>query len=446
MDKKISTYISENKFQFITDFSKKQIIIDGKQYEIDFGSLSIPERIMLSSYLTYLCNNGDNISTVPQKNLYNIIFNFNGNRNNRKTSYEQSFLDDLSKFIANNAYMFAYIKMHYKDIIDEKTEIYRQQLNHAEMELLYSLKFQRNYNSLMNVLYILGVSKQNIPSLALNKIELRYIYSNVTQAKKRIIEIFEKINSVSKKKVKYEFIGTTVSFKPGFKMDENEDFFSDKKKEYLKNEKIKDFLFNNKEEEQEPLYNIKNIYAKTEEEPTAEVGEETPVEVKQEPVKEETQEDNSLNFDVSKMTISEALYLGENRPFTMGIFKKLYEKDLEKTGWLGDQFESIKNTLTKHDLNPTDIIRKNVIKFDLDLPSIVKKYENLNMCLSGNKLGDNWKEIKDEARGELESLKNHICKKLSNVYDSDESKSKTVYYLIVFYIAISAKKTLTYEI
>ena len=438
MDKKISTYISENKFQFITDFSKKQIIIDGKQYEIDFGSLSIPERIMLSSYLTYLCNNGDDINTVPQKNLYNIIFNFNGNKNNRKTSYEQSFLDDLSKFIANNAYMFAYIKMHYKDIIDEKTEIYRQQLNHTEMDLLYSLKFQRNYNSLMNVLYILGVSKQNIPSLALNKIELRDIYSNVTQAKKRIIEIFEKINSVSKKKVKYEFIGTTVSFKPGFKMDENEDFFSDKKKEYLKNEKIKDFLFNNKEEEPEPLYNIKNIYAKTEEE--------TPMEDKQEPVKEETQEDNSLNFDVSKMTIKEALDLGENRPFTMGIFKKLYEKDQEKTGWLGDTFERLKNTLTKHGFEPTDIIRKNIIKFDLDLTSIVKKYENLNMCLSGNKLGDNWKEIKDEARIELESLRNHICKKLSNVYDSDETETKPVYNLIVFYVAISTKKVLTCEI
>ena len=76
----------------------------------------------------------------------------------------------------------------------------------------------------------------------------------------------------------------------------------------------------------------------------------------------------------------------------------------------------------------------------------MKKYENLNMCLSGDKLGDNWKEIKDEARIELAALKNHICKKLSNVYDSDETETKEVYNLIVFYVAISAKKVLTCEI
>lgn len=434
--KNVDTYIDKDKFQFITSFEKKEIFnTKGEKIIIDFGTLDIDERIFLSSFLTYVVQNDGAGKKINSSNLYDIIFDFNSTKK-RKAGFYDAFISSISEFIRTKPHFISYIIDYYDEVIDNKSTIYRTQLNRSEMELLYEFEFRKSYKSLNNVLYIMGVAKSNITSRFLNKISFdRFYKTSPKLTQQRIEDIMEKL------KVPYH-ISTkkkTLYFGNEFGVILDEKFYSEDKKNYLEQLNENEI--------------ISSLNKKTEEETPAEVKKEivkeAPVKqeiVKQEPVKEETQENNPLNFDVSKMTIKEALYLGENRPFTMGIFKKLYEKDQEKTGWLGDTFEGLKNILTKKGLNPIDIIRKNIIKFDLDLTSIVKKYENLNMCLSGNKLGDNWKEIKDEARIELEALRNHICKKLSNVYDSDETETKPVYNLMVFYVAISAKKVLTCEI
>ena len=236
----METYISKDKFQFITDFSKHAYTdVKGNSYELNFNDLTVAERIMLSSYLTFLCSNDD--GKTNKKDLYNLIFNFN-NKKQRKTSYQDSFIDDLSNFIARQPYYFAFIKSHYNDIENDKTFIYRQQLNHSEMDVLYSLKFQRNYHSLMNVLYIIGVAKQNITTTYLNKLPLSNIYSHSSLGKKRVEEIFEKINAVSKNVVRYKIIDGLVYFGNGFGIEEDEEYQSKGKRLFNRTQREESIL------------------------------------------------------------------------------------------------------------------------------------------------------------------------------------------------------------
>lgn len=206
----MKTYVNERNFQFITDFSKYYMTIEGKEVEIDFGTLTIPERVILSAYLTLKCM-GKNYD--DHENYYDIIFNFNNSKNN-KTSYYETFISDLTNMDFKNIYFKPFINEYYNKIENDKTVIYRSQLNASEMNLLYSLKFQRNYYSLMNVLYIIGIAKQNITTSKLNKIELNKFYpTSKSLSIKRVEEIFKKINSVSNKKVNYKIVDDFVYFR-----------------------------------------------------------------------------------------------------------------------------------------------------------------------------------------------------------------------------------------
>lgn len=233
-------YIGKNKFHFITDYSKYTAKnTSGEDIVIDFGLLTIEQRIMLSAYLTLLCND----KNLKKENIYEIIFNFNSKKIYKKPSYQNIFLQDLTKFLKNKSYFFSFIKDNFNKIENDKTFIYRQQLNSSQMEVLYSLKFQRSYSSLMNVLYIIGVAKQNIVTTALNHISLDRIYRTSSfLAKKRINEIFDKLNKVSKNKIEYIIKDKEVWFKNGFSVDENEEFNSQEKKQFDKNKKMEEWL------------------------------------------------------------------------------------------------------------------------------------------------------------------------------------------------------------
>lgn len=238
----MAIYIDAQKFQFITDYSKHIYKnITGKEFIIDFGNLSIYQRIMLSAYLTILCE--DKNAVLKYQNIYDKIFNFNYEKQYVQRIYYTDFVNDLIKFMKEFQSYFNFIKDNFDKIENDKTFIFRSQLNSSEMSFLYSLQFRRSYKSLMNVLYIIGVSKQNIQTIKLNKIFLRNFYNNsLSMSKKRIIKIFEKINQRSNHKVKYKIDGEYVYFSSGFEIKQDEKFYSE--------EKIK---FNNSKREEEIL-------------------------------------------------------------------------------------------------------------------------------------------------------------------------------------------------
>lgn len=242
---KNETYISENKFQFITDFSKHQYVdVNGETHELNFGELTIVERVMLSGYLTYLCKNAGK-NKPKHQDVYSLIFNFNERKIKKAPTYYDYFIKDLSKFIAREPYFFSFIHSNFDRIEDDRTFIYRQQLNHSEMELLYSLTFRKQYQSLLTVLYILGISKQNLVSVQLNKVTLANFYSNnITLSKKRVDEIFKTINISSKNKVNYVIKDDTIYFGNGFEIDETEEFASAEKRKYDKIKNEADILAN----------------------------------------------------------------------------------------------------------------------------------------------------------------------------------------------------------
>lgn len=231
--KKIDTYIDKDKFQFITSFEKIEILnTKGEKEILDFSELSIDERIFLSAYLTYLVQNdgiGKNRNHIC-KNLYDIIFNFNGkNRKDYETKYHDAFISTITDFLKEKLSFAHYIYDHYDNIENGKTVIYRTQLNRSEMDALYTLKFRRSYSSLCNVLYIIGVAKSNTTTSYLNKIPLNKFYSNnTTMSKIRVKEIMEKLN------ISYKILEGFVYFGNGFNVNLDEKYISDAKKNFNK--------------------------------------------------------------------------------------------------------------------------------------------------------------------------------------------------------------------
>lgn len=387
----MGTYISRNKFQFITDFSKHAYTdVKGNSHELNFNDLTIAERIMLSSYLTLLCSNDD--GKTNRKDLYNLIFNFN-NKKQRKTSYQDSFIDDLSNFISRQPYYFAFIKSHYKDIENDKTFIYRQQLNHSEMDVLYSLKFQRNYHSLMNVLYIIGVAKQNITTAYLNKIPMSSIYSHSTIGKKRVEEIFEKINAVSKNEVKYKIVDGMVYFGNGFSIEEDEGYQSNEKQLFNKTQKEESILdelaFDSNSSIETPIVEKKII-------PQTPVVEKVELEKYEEP--------KSIPFDLSEVKAD------------VFVFDHLLDKLLDHPNYCSDLLEKTfpecgKRTTFLRKVNKeiggiTDRIKEN--------KDLIEFTENPEYCFKNDK---NWQEKKDIAKFNIIKLSKPMFKFIEKVYD-----------------------------
>lgn len=227
MKNDIDTYIDKEKFQFITSFEKKEITnTKGEKIIIDFGELTVDERVFLSAFLTYVVQNEGVGKKVKATNLYDIIFNFNGNKR-KATSFHDAFIDTISEFLRTKPHFAAYVVDYYNEIIDNKTTIYRTQLNKSEMDALYSLKFQRSYKSLCNVLYIIGVAKSNIRTKQLNKISMDRFYKTAPSlTKKRIDEIMKKLC------IGYNIVGDTVYFGNGFNIELAEKYASEAKKKF----------------------------------------------------------------------------------------------------------------------------------------------------------------------------------------------------------------------
>lgn len=223
----IETYIDKEKFQFITSFEKIEIENPkGEDIILDFGKLTIDERVFLSAYLTYITQNGDINKEEKSKNLYDIVFNFNDNKKN-KTSFHDAFITTISECLRTKLLFVLYINKHYNEIKDGKTTIYRTQLNRSEMDALYSLKFQRSYKSLCNVLYIIGVAKSKFRT-QLNKISIDRFYNNSSMSKNRIKEIMEKLS------IGYEIVNDNVYFGNGFNIELAEKYTSEAKKNFEK--------------------------------------------------------------------------------------------------------------------------------------------------------------------------------------------------------------------
>lgn len=448
----MSTYISNNKFQFITDFGKHAYLdVKGNAYELNFNDLSIAERIMLSSYLTFLCCNKDN--KLRKNDLYNLIFDFNG-KNKKKTSYQDAFIEDLSNFIARQPYYFAYVKSHYDEIVNDKTFIYRQQLNHSEMELLYSLKFQRNYHSLMNVLYIIGVAKQNITSAYLNKIPLSNIYSHSTLAKKRVEEIFSKINSVSAKEVKFKISKGILYFGNGFFIEEDEKYQSTEKQQFNKlqaEEEIISSLVTSPDEVCNEIVDEIQKHTEEKEIQKPKVVCDPPIE----PIVEETEEETIPEEEtvedipeVKKETLGDIVTLGEGN-FNFNIFKKIAEYNYNNPQKIDDVFiKACESKICDEKKYPHKSSGPAFLSFltkrNLNVNTLVKSKENLFKYIDSNgKIKDEkWREIKDNARIEYKDVKEKICKGLSDLYD----ENKNYYLYVVLYLFKAHQKFLTLNI
>lgn len=407
-------YIGKNKFHFITDYSKHACKnTNGEDIILDFGLLTIEERIMLSSYLTILCNKKD----ANKYNFYEIIFNFNSKKQ-RKTSYYNSFIEDLTAFLKNKPHYFTFIKDNFDKIENNKTFIYRQQLNASEMEVLYSLKFQRNYSSLMNVLYIIGVAKQNITTAALNHISLKRIYHSASPsvAKKRTIEIFNKLNEVSKKEIKYKFEGKEVFFGNGFSIEEEEKFYSNEKKDFNRNQKLEDWL--NSIQEENKI-----------EQPVALDKEAKQVEL---PKEKEIEEEIAIKMDKEviqekKINFTSIVDLSDDHAgrFSIEIFKNVQEYIDNDKHFLIQQWDEILTKNYSYD-EKTKIYRYFSENY-LNVNDEIAKCKELIKVLNNASLGENWKEIKDKAREQAFTIQNKICSKLNKLFDDENDKDHIKY-------------------
>lgn len=421
----MNTYIGKNKFQFITDFSKHAAYdTNGQPIIIDFGQLTIYERIMLSSYLTILCDSSDNNDTKLE-NIYNKIFNFNSVKKYVKTSYHDAFLTDLTLFLKKAPEFFHFLKNNFDKIENERTFIFRQQLNATEMDLLYSLKFQKSYKSLMNVLYIIGVAKQNIKTEFLNKILLNAFYSNSSLAKKRVEEIFNKINSVSKYKVKYRIYNNIIYFGNGFQIEEDEKFYSEDKKitlEQLKEKQILDELEHDSIREQ----------------PTPAPKQEVKEQIEPTPIIEEEQ-DELLSVKELLQKLHKHLKDGNriNETYLDNFYNALkIEGPIYLTNINNNSFSEGQRSKILQKIYPTIIDPSTYIK---------TKCNNLTKLFIKKEHVDNYGEVADAARNEQKAFKSYICNCLNKIYNLFEEQEpnnlEKIFNVVLAWILISLEDT-----
>lgn len=444
--KKCKHTLVQTNFNLLVIFQNMNTrMLTGNKSELDFSMLSIEHRIMLSSYLTLLSRNDNKQEKLD---LYEIIFNFNKNKRNIKTSYHDKFIKDLSEFLKSNPEYFSFIKHNFDKIKDNKTVIYRQQINQTEMDLIYSLKCQKNYHSLMNILYIVGVAKQNIVTKFLNKIKLNRFYpTSKILSEQRVHDIFAKLNELSAVPISYKINKDAVYFGNGFKVEEDEKYFTDEKKEYF-----------NQLEEEEIFKSLSVINADEEIQKTKVVCEPSADNIIKETEKETILEEETVEDipEVEIETLDNILDLGEDKHFSFDIFKKLYEYEQDNYQHCRKEYNKIRERLNekendkeddKEDVNPhtckADIALRKILEvYELNINDYLSKYENLAKVYNGKNLGDNWKEIKDNARLEFNAVKTGISRELDKLFDVNVS----AYKYAVYHLATINKKFVTLTI
>ena len=270
------------------------------------------------------------------------------------------------------------------------------------MEILYTLKFQRSYQSLMNVLYIIGVSKQNIQTTYLNKISLKNFYEkNISMSKNRIKEIFEKINKISDNEVKYEIDGGYVYFSSGFEVAQDEKFYSEEKKKFDKIKKEEEIL-NSFLEENKQI----NVTPKIEK-----------------PVAEEKNEDEELleyKPSVFPDDNVDALHLGDEN-----LSKELVLNYIEEL--------NSKSQIIEFKQENVQLFRT----FEKQLPDLQKlkasssKPSDICIVYHGDYLqGNDWQERKNTAEENIRKIQNKVLKSLTKLYEKD----KKIYKVLLNYI------------
>lgn len=157
-----------------------------------------------------------------------------------------------------------------------------------------------------------------------------------------------------------------------------------------------------------------------------------------EPVVEEKNND-IINLDVKNMTVAEAIQLGENRRFNPDIFKKILEEDSLRPGWIKKMYEKSKSIINEQGYQPSKVLTSAIKKCDIDIHVLLKKYDNLSKVIKNEKLGDNWKEIKDEARLEYAELLEYLAAKFTKLYDCKYD----IYLFVLFYIMNEHKEFFT---
>lgn len=393
----MKTYISKNKFQFITDYSKHSFRNTNDEiYELDFNSLSIEERIMLSAYLTALCNE----SKTGRESLYDIIFNFNNKKKYHKTSYHDAFIEDLSKLLKEKPYYFVFLKDNFAKIENDKTFIYRQQLNSAEMEVLYTMKFQRSYKSMLKVLYIIGVAKQNIVTTALNHISLDKFYSNnSTLAKKTAKEIFEKLSKACGRTIEYKIVEKDVWFKNGFEIEEKKEFYSEDKKSFDKQKHFEEWLNSSNQPEQNKI-EVKPA-KKQEKQPVNEI-----------------LEDPVVLSDLKNTEIVSPFDLGDHHLDKEIIRNYIEENSFDIQNWIPDKKASI---AIRH-FAETKLYKEFLKKLISDSSSDIYKVYHGEFLT-----GEAGLDKRNEALAEIEKIQNKTISALDKAYDVDKD-----HYSIIF--------------
>lgn len=306
------------------------------------------------------------------------------------------------------------------------------------MDLLYTLKFQRSFRSLLNVLYIMGVAKAATRTHKLNKIPLsRFYKDSVSMSKKRVNEIFNKLG------IEYKIVDDMVFFGNGFNVELNEKYYSGQKQDYDKLKKEMEILSsfggkNDEDDEDEEV--VKQIYDKIKNENENIISTDDSQEEFNEP--EDTDDENAWeDFPTEPAEdIDSILDIGEGH-FQWETFEKLYDFNRNVPYAIDNEYGKLKVKFDKLTGEALDALLK---KYSLDLNDLVRKFPNLFQIAKGEYISDKdkWQEIRNNASVEYLDMKTIVCKKLSKLYDNNYE----IFKYVVLYLVKFQKNNLTFKI
>lgn len=184
----------------------------------------------------------------------------------------------------------------------------------------------------------------------------------------------------------------------------------------------------------------KTAYNKVVEE-KKEIKVEEPVEV----IETKTTEVEQNSLSIENMRVIDALRLGEERKFTPAIFKRLYTENEIHGDHIKKSFDGLGEMLKREGKNVTMLLRDIVVKYNIDGAALLRTFKNLYKIVKGESLGENWKEIKDNARIEQQAFSNKMCASLTKLYD-DVDVDEITYMYVVYYVAKNYGDVLNKEI
>lgn len=386
------------KFYYLREFKKEE----------GFNNLTIMERMILSALVTSKINNDD-------RDLVEIIMNYDNNIFYTSYTNWQNYKDfsfAISDFLKNaKGHISDYIIENFDKVDDKGNRVLHYvSFDYDDLEIHHK-------NSMMSIAckaFILGCANHAVHDnndwFSFNVCQWSKIAMN--QRKRTLQEIDD---YMKRHNIFYTLSGNKITI-------------DNKRKQVLQTIAA---------EEKEKTAKVKLPKTKTPAEPIVEETEETIPE-------EETVEEVNVNELIDDIPFSnidpdEILDLGEDKRFNFDIFKKLYEYEQDNYQYCTKEYDKIKAQLNG---KAPELLRKMLKQYNLDINNYLSKYENLSKVYHEEKLGDNWKEIKDNARLEFDTVKANISRGLDNLFD----KNFTAYKFIVYYIATKNKQFVTLNI